>query len=572
MVFFRQTLFSTLTRQIVFLNLVGLVALLLGFLYLNQFRAGLIDARIQSLITQGEIIASAIANTATLDTDTLHIDPNRLWELESGESSSIPEDFMSSLEFSINPEQVAPVLRKLVSPTRIRARVYDRDGYLLIDSQALFSFGDIQRTELPPPETHASTWFQKLGRWYRGSFKSTTTPLMEIGPAIGNNLIEVQKSLQGQRINAVRINQKGDTIVSVAVPIQRVKMIRGVLLLSTQGGDIDGIIAAERLALLRIFMVAAFVMIVLSLALARSIVIPVRKLSEAAERVRSGSKSANAIPDFSGRSDEIGHLSGTLREMTLALFNRIEAIERFAADVAHELKNPLTSVRSAVETLPLAKTEDARNRLLSIIQHDVKRMDRLITDISDASRLDAELARVDAHLIDVEQLVRAVVTIFNDRRTEADAIIEMVIENAKKDHSKAPFAIMGHDSRLAQVLNNLLDNARSFSPPDKPITITLRKKQGSIEITVDDCGPGIPDHVLGKVFERFYTDRPDQGFGQNSGLGLAISKQIIEAHRGTITAENRYPENNELSDNQTETAHLPLGARFIISLPQKSKH
>ena len=556
--FFSSAMFSTLTRQIVILNLAGLVAMLLGFLYLNQFRAGLIDARIQSLVTQGEIIAGTIANTAAFDVDTSYIDPNRIWELESGESELLTEDFKSSLEFSINPVKIAPVLKRLVTPTKTRARVYDRDGYLLMDSAALFTLGDILKSDLPPLGD-AEGFFYALGRFYRGIFSSSMTTAQEVAPAVGNNLPEVQIALRGKRNDVVHITKAGDTIVSVAVPIQRLKSINGVLLLSTRSGDIDGIIAAERIALLRIFLVAASIMIILSFYLARSIVIPVKRLSRAADRVRNGTKEIDVIPDFSKRSDEIGHLSESLRDMTLALFNRIEAIERFAADVSHELKNPMTSVRSAVETLPLAKTDEARGRLFEIVKDDIKRMDRLITDISDASRLDAELARTDTEPVDLEEMVRGIVQVFNDRRKEdKDCLVELKVEMPKKATKSNPFVIQGHDSRLGQVINNLLDNARSFSPVDKPVVVTLQRDKGFVEILVEDSGTGIPSHAFEKIFERFYTDRPEQGFGQNSGLGLAITKQIVLAHRGSIRAENRYaPDNNE----------NPIGARFIVRLP-----
>jgi two-component system sensor histidine kinase ChvG len=345
----------------------------------------------------------------------------------------------------------------------------------------------------------------------------------------------------------------------VAVPIQRFRAVRGALLLSTQGGDIDAIIASERFALLQIFLVAAFVMIVLSLLLAGTIVNPVRRLAEAAERVRRGVKVRQEIPDFTARSDEIGHLSGALRDMTRTLYNRIEAIERFAADVAHELKNPLTSLRSAVETLPLARTDDSRARLLAIIQHDVRRLDRLISDISDASRVDAEMARADAEPVDVAKLLDAVVAVASERRREHDPRIALTREPHPR--GRDAFFVLGHDSRLAQVVNNLIDNARSFSPPDAVVNVILRRNRSSVEIVVEDQGPGIPPHALDLIFERFYTDRPEQGFGQNSGLGLSISRQIVEAHRGRIWAENR------LGPPDQDGEPKRLGARFIVSLP-----
>ena len=212
----------------------------------------------------------------------------------------------------------------------------------------------------------------------------------------------------------VRVNDRGDVIVSVAVPVQRFRAVRGALMLSTQGADIDDMVEHERLAILKVFLVAASVMIVLSILLAGTIAEPVRRLADAAESVRRRIRSRVEIPDFTRRRDEIGHLSGTLRDMTNALYSRIEAIESFAADVAHELKNPLTSLRSAVETLPLAKTDDSRARLLTIIQHDVRRLDRLISDISDASRLDAELQRQESAPVDFAKLLTTLVAVANE--------------------------------------------------------------------------------------------------------------------------------------------------------------
>jgi two-component system sensor histidine kinase ChvG len=549
---------SSLTRRIVVLNLAGLLALLLGFLYLNQFRQTLIEARVQSLLTQGEIIAGAIAASATVEPDTITIDPDRLLQMQAGETSGLGEDGLSPLEFSINPERVAPLLRRLVTPTRTRARIYDREGSLLLDSRNLYSRGDVLRYELPPLRRDDTaverTWNAFLKRL---GLRGQNQPPEEAGPPDGRSLPEVQQALAGTRASVVRLNDNRETIVSVAVPVQRFQAVRGVLLLSTLGGDIDAIIKSERFALLQVFLIAAGVMVVLSVLLAGAIVGPVRRLAEAAERVRSG-KSRQEIPDFTSRSDEIGHLSGALRDMTRALYNRIEAIERFAADVAHELKNPLTSLRSAVETLPLAKSDDSRKRLTAIIQHDVRRLDRLISDISDASRLDAELARADAERVDVKKLVQTVVSVANERRHEHDPYIRLTLNPSFQGGPDC--FVAGHDSRLGQVVNNLIDNARSFSPPDREIRVTLRRNKKAVEIVVEDDGPGIPPHALERVFERFYTDRPDQGFGQNSGLGLSISRQIVEAHGGRIRAENR------LGPPAEDGEPTRLGARFVVSL------
>lgn len=552
---------SSLTRRIVVLNLAGLVALLVGFLYLNQFREGLIESRVQSLLTQGEIIAGAISASATVETDTITIDPDKMLQLQAGESAGFAED---PLDFSINPEKVAPLLRRLVTPTKTRARVYDRDGLLTLDSRSLYSRGDVLRLDLPRVgEPDEPPLLERTWNMLRNRLGRADVPVYEdFENANGKSYPEVARALNGTAASVVRVNTRGQTIVSVAVPVQRFRTVKGALLLSTQGGDIDAVIAADRYAIFQVFAVSAGVMIVLSVLLAGTIAEPIRKLADAAQRVRKGVKSREQIPDFASRHDEIGHLSGSLREMTKALYSRIEAIESFAADVAHELKNPLTSLRSAVETLPRAKSDDSRGRLLAVIQHDVRRLDRLISDISDASRLDAELARNDSAPVDMAQVLEAVVSVQNETRREGQPLIELATERrGQRSGGRDGFLVMGHDSRLGQVMVNLIDNARSFSAPDKPVRVTLSRVANDVLVSVEDDGPGIEPHALERVFERFYTDRPNEGFGQNSGLGLSISRQIVEAHRGSIRAENR------LGPPGPDGEETRLGARFIVCLP-----
>jgi two-component system sensor histidine kinase ChvG len=377
----------------------------------------------------------------------------------------------------------------------------------------------------------------------------------ELGPSNGRGYPEVANALSGHKQDSrVSINDQGEVIVSVAVPIQRFRTVRGALLLQTQGGDIEEIVEAERFAIMKVALIAACVMVVLSLLLAGTIAGPVRRLADAAEHVRRRIQSRVEIPDFTRRRDEIGHLSGTLREMTDALYNRIEGIESFAADVAHELKNPLTSLRSAVETIPLARNDDARKRLLAVIEHDVRRLDRLISDISDASRLDAELQRQDVAPVDLRKLLTTVASVANEIHRENDVTVTLTFDGTS-------FVVPGHDSRLGQVFNNLIDNARSFSPRGGQVRVTCRRLRDAVEVAVDDDGPGIRPDALEKIFERFYTDRPHQGFGQNSGLGLSISKQIVEAHGGELWAENR------LGTEGSEPA--VLGARFTVKLPAR---
>ncbi len=552
--------FSSLTRRIVVLNLAGLVVLLVGILFLNQFRAGLIDARVQSLLVQGEIIAAAIASSATVETNAIWVDPDKLLELKAGESLS-PMDEDGGLEFPINPERVAPVLRRLVSPTKTRARIYDRDGGLILDSRYLYSRGDVLRFDLPPPADETPGLLDRLTSTVEGWFRRSDLPLyQELGSENGRGYPEVVRSLAGSPGSVVRVNAAGEIIVSVAVPIQRFRAVVGSLLLSTQGGDIDAIVQAERVQMVRVFLVAAAVMVVLSFLLAGTIAGPMRRLATAAERVRFGTRKRAQIPDLTGRADEIGHLSGALRDMTGALYRRIDAIESFAADVAHELKNPLTSLRSAVETLPRAKTDESRGRLLDVIQHDVRRLDRLITDISDASRLDAELQRQDAEPVDLVKLLRAVIGIQNEVRRGDGVKVVLTIADAARGSDA--FMVVGHDSRLGQIVNNLVDNARSFSQEGGTVRVMCRRVRSEVEIAVEDDGPGIRDDAFDKIFERFYTDRPDQGFGQNSGLGLSITKQIVEAHGGSIRAENRTAPPDEPGGPPKV-----LGARFVVRLP-----
>jgi two-component system, OmpR family, sensor histidine kinase ChvG len=550
--------FSSLTRRIVSLNIAGLLALVASILYLSQFRAGLIDARAQSLLVQAEIIAGAIAASATVETNTITIDPDRLADLKPGESYGAPDE-LSGLDFPINPERVAPVLRRLISPTKTRARIYDRDGALILDSRSLYGRGDVLRFELPPPSGEKPGIAERTMIAIRTWLNRGDLPLYtELGPENGNGYQEVAHSLKGQKSSMVRVNDRGEVIVSVAVPVQRFRAIHGSLMLSTQGDDIDQMVTAERLAILKVGGVASAVMIVLSLALASTIAGPVRRLADSAERVRRRIRTRVEIPDFTGRRDEIGHLSGALRDMTGALYNRIEAIEMFAADVAHELKNPLTSLRSAVETLPLARSENSRARLLAVIEHDVKRLDRLISDISDASRLDAELQRQDMAPVDLRRLLTALAAVANETRRGNNITVELRFEGRGPLDA---FSVPGHDSRLGQVVSNLLSNAQSFSEAGGKVRITCRRVRSNIELTVDDDGPGIREDALSRIFERFYTDRPHQGFGQNSGLGLSISKQIVEAHGGKIWAENRA---GPPGDDGTATV---AGARFVVRLP-----
>jgi two-component system, OmpR family, sensor histidine kinase ChvG len=548
--FFISQLLSSLTRRIVFINVAGLIAFVVGILYLTQFRAGLIDARVDALKVQGQTIGIALAYPRTDDPNKIDLD--RL-------QKDYPSDD-AEYRFSFPPYRVAPLLRRLITPTNTLARVYGPEGELLLDSRNLY--GDGQGNDAPAPAAETPGLLERTFIAIRKWLARGDLPLYrDIGSGNGKSYKEVVQALDGKTEKGVYINDRAQVVVLVAVPIQRANSpVGAALLLSTQGNDIDHAVEAERLAILKVFLVAAGIISMLSMLLASTIAGPVRRLAESAERVRRREKGRVEIPDFTRRRDEIGHLSGSMREMTSALYSRIEAIESFAADVAHELKNPLTSLRSAVETLPLAKTEDSRGRLMEVVKHDVQRLDRLITDISDASRLDAELQRQEAVPVDLRKLLTAVVAMANDVKSDDGVTVTLTFEGTPRIYK-----VQGHGSRLSQVMNNLIDNARSFSPPGGTVRVTCRRVGRVIQVMVDDEGPGIRPDAINKVFERFYTDRPQQNFGQNSGLGLSISKQIVDAHLGDLQAQNRVAPREPGADPASEDRIL--GARFLVLLP-----
>jgi two-component system sensor histidine kinase ChvG len=361
---------------------------------------------------------------------------------------------------------------------------------------------------------------------------------------------ELGHALAGHAASSVRETQDGGLIVSVAMPVQRFKRVLGALVLTAGGANIQQSVRQLQLAIGQVFALALGVTVLLSLYLAGTIVRPIRQLAAAAEMVRRRPGQRAAIPDFSSRRDEIGELSAVLGNMTAVLYDRLEAIEAFAADVAHEVRNPITSIRSAVETLERGPEPAQQQRLMAIIADDVQRLDRLIGDIADASRLDAELARAEAAPVDLEALARTLVEI---ERTEGRPEIDLNIAAT----APGDYVVPGLEGRLGQVLRNLLDNAFTFSPPDSVIELGLQRRDDRVRLLVEDRGPGLPEEKLEAVFERFYSERPEgEAFGRHSGLGLSISRQIVEAHGGTIWAENRH-----------DAEGAVVGARIVVELP-----
>jgi two-component system sensor histidine kinase ChvG len=512
--------FSALTWRILAFNALALIVLTGGVILVQASGRGLVEERLNSIQEQGAIVAGTLAEYATdPETHTLKI------------------------------AEAEPLLRQLVAPTRLRGRLYTPAGRLAIDTRNLLSRNVVQTVDLPALDsgTQMREWFKRLYDGIMGVRPlAVLEPYYEAGDD-GRVYQEVDAALTGTTGSAERVDDRNRLVLSVAIPVQRFRAIYGVLFLSTEGGDIDGILRQERATLIEVFAVAFLVMLLSSLYLAGTIAEPVRRLAAAADRVRSGMGGRGDIPNFPERNDEIGDLADSFKSMTARLYDRIDAIESFAADVAHELKNPLTSLASAVEMFSRAKDDATRARLLDIIRGDVKRIDRLITDISDASRLDAELSREAPEPVALSRLLSTIVEIY--RMTEADSRVNYVL------HDELPEGaiVRARDERLGQVFRNLIDNAVSFSPDGGNVAITARQHQMVACITVEDEGPGIPPDNLESIFERFYTERPGESFGRNSGLGLSIARQIIEGAGGRIWAENRENGGARLS------VELPLG-------------
>ncbi len=547
---------ASLLRRILISNLMGFFILLGGILYLGWFHTWLIDAKLDALKTQGKIIADAIAANATVVREHIVLDPNKLPDTPDAQQQ-FPDDGLAALELSIHPEEVTPILRKLIQPTNTRARVYASDGTLIVDTArtlAQWTALRNEQSEKQHPKTQ-NVWTM-LTRYF---FKEPIPVYQEIGSSNGMAYKEVRAALTGEERSMLLLNKKGEQIVSMALPIRRFKNVQGVLLLSTLPGQIDKILREERTVILILAAVALLASVVTSLLLARTVAGPMRRLSAAAEQLSRSITAPQQLPEFAERNDEVGQMAGAFKAMTAALYRRIEASEKFAADVAHELKNPLTAARSTAESLAFAKTEEQRDQLIEQIQGELKRLNRLITDVSNASRLDAELARKETRTIDVTTMLRNVVTIFRDIIGSDSRRIELVI--TPEPYNGAYF-IVGDEGRLGQVLTNLFDNAVSFSPEGGVVTVRARTSGPFVEILVEDQGPGIPPDRLEIIFDRFYSDRPatDQSRGKNSGLGLSISREIALAHGGQIVASNR------CEPGAGEGAR-PAGACFILRLP-----
>ena len=529
--------YSPLTRRILLLNIVPVVLLALGVVYLGGYEDELIDAELASLVVQGEMVSAGISEVAVVGGETT---VNRL-----------------------DAEAARQLLTRLVRPTGVRARLFSETGELLGDSALLSEAGRIRAVPLPPPETAAPNERpvgERMGDWVgRQLTRTDRFPFyVEQVSATARDYPEAASALRGFNASGVRIAPDGHLLMNAAVPVQRYKQVLGALMLTRDNRGIAAALRDVRYDMMTITVAALCITVLLSLYLAGTITQPIVRLARAADDVRLAREDRPAIPDLGRRGDEIGDLGQSLRSMTDALWQRLNTIESFAADVAHELKNPLTSLRSAIEVAARPDLEPARRaKLMEIVLDDINRMNRLISDISDASRLDAELMRGEVKPVDLQSLLSDMVRHYAVTAAEKSGVaVELRLS------ANPPFSAHGHDGRYGQVLRNVLDNALSFSPRDSRIVVELTREArgGPFVVTVDDEGSGIPEDNLESIFRRFYSERPSEHFGKHSGLGLSICRQIMETYGGAITAANR-----KAADGRV------LGARFTLRIPAAGK-
>ncbi len=518
----RPLLLSPIARLILASNLAGLVILITGALVLNEFRSSLVNARKASLSEMTQLISSFITDNATTD------DPAAL-----------------------NVVKLSTQLKAIPLTSATRIRVHDAQGQLVADTMLLKD--EIELKDLPPirePNAIERAWLDAV-RFANRTFETVSATGRQPIAEARSLEEEVAMALAGNAGFSERFGDQTERLLSVTMPIQKVARVVGTITVETS--DVTQIIADERAALIPLIVVAVLVSIITATLLTLGIARPLRNLARASDKVRTGATERLDLGKLHNRSDEIGDLARAMEAMTEALYVRIQENERFAADVAHELKNPLTSIRSAVETSQAVQDPKVRDRMRDVIARDVVRLDRLISDISNLSRLEGEIVREKLVRVDLRRLLEDIVSIYTDTKKETEAAVTLSV-------APGDYNVMGRDGPLAQVVRNLIENARSFSPAGGTVAVTLSRltspRGPAVRLVVEDEGPGIPPDKLEKIFQRFYTDRPvGAKFGNNSGLGLSIVRQITETHRGAVWAENR------MTDGKI------TGARFIVDLP-----
>ena len=535
---------SRLLRDILLVNLLPVALIFAALFYLDQYQQGLLTAEVSALREQARIYAGAISQTAV-----------------QNNAGGQP---------TIDPNLAQPLLYQLTEPTpNAQAMIYGPDGEVLANSRVHPGPGGAIITEplaAPPPPGFFNRFVSFVYDHLSGSVvASDEDESGMVGSGAGENpdtlgwqpdpreALQLTSSTPNQETPPfVRRDAQGQLLITVAEPILDAQQNVGTVLLTREASEVDAAVFAVRISILGLFALALALTVIVSLYLARTLARPIQRLANAAALMREGRARSQAIPDsISGRNDEIGTLARALDDSTKALWARMDAIEQFAADVSHEIKNPLSSIRSAIETLARVEDPTRATRLLAIITQDVARLDRLITDISDSSRLDSELSRSRYEIVDMARLLATLAEIHDATRKEGAPFMEV-------DVPAADLLVRGSETRLVQVLRNLIGNAISFSPAEGRIYLRGRLTGGMVELSVEDEGPGIPDGKLDSIFDRFYSERPqNEQFGSHSGLGLSISRQIVEAHKGRISAENRRDETGQV-----------IGARFVIRLPK----
>ncbi len=536
----RQRWVSPLLRRILLVNALPLALLVAALLYLDQYQNGLLEAEVQALREQARIYAGALGESAVRE--------------QSPESPTL------------QPDLARPLLRRLTEPTpNAQARLYAPDGQLIADSRVREGAGDAVVTEPLPPAAIRSRTLGTIGAVYdklmsllphkgQGPFVEVSPNAAGIDwqPNVKEELRMTGANLGREMPPYIRRTQEDRLLVTVAEPVMRNRSTVGIVLLTREAREVDDSLLTVRMSILGLFALALVLTVALSWYLSLTIARPILRLAGAAHEMREGRGRSGTVPlTLLRRTDEVGELAHALTESAAALWGRMDATERFAADVAHEIKNPLSSIRSAIETLRRIDNPDQQRRLLAIISEDVIRLDRLITDISEASRVDAELSRTKTEPLDVGLILATLAEIHDATRGDSEPVIIL-------DVPATPLFVQAVEGHLVQVLRNLIGNARSFSPANGRISLQARETGAIIEISVADEGPGIPNGKLEHVFDRFYSERPvGEQFGQHSGLGLSISRQIVEALKGRIAAENR-----------VDDAGRILGARFVVRLPR----
>jgi len=523
----RRRRWSTLTFRILAVNALAPLLLAAGLLYLGRYQQELVKAEIDALSIQAGLMAEALGEAGTALT--------------------------ASEEVRLVESVARPMVRRFAIQTRARAQLFDSEGELLVDSQLILNpQGYVTVLPLPGEGPGFQGALVRAYDWVFNAFagRDNFPPYPTLPLRRASDYREGRRALAGEPAAAAYRSADGHIVFTLAIPVQRYRQVAGVVMLSRASNEIDEAMRKVRIDILTLFSIVLGLTMLVSVYLAGTIARPVRRLALAAERVRQG-RGRVAIPDFSGRQDEIGDLSSALGAMTTALWQRLEAIERFAADVSHEIKNPLSSLRSAVETVGKLQDPEKRAKLMAIIQDDVRRLDRLITDIAAASRVDAELARAELLPLDMGRLLAALASVYE--ATEEDGGPKVKLDVATGE----PLTVLGVEDRLVQVFRNLIGNAISFSPPGGSITLSAYRDGDQIIGTCEDEGPGIPAGKAESIFQRFYSERPGgETFGTHSGLGLSISRQIMDGHGGSIRAENR-----------TDASGKVIGARFTVALP-----